>query len=137
MSAAETILALARRGIDLRLDDGKLRARAPRGWLSDDDRAVIDQERDEIVAALAIVAETVENVSREPTAVFDAWRSEIVDGVRWVETGKTSDPHLALDILALRRFVPHGRCLACGAGTGQPGENWCAGCETSRSRGSA
>ncbi len=74
------------------------------------------------------LAETVRNALAAAPADRAGWRREIVHALVWAEAGRWRDPHLALDLAALRTLVPPGACLACDGPCSADGRRWCDGC---------
>lgn len=133
MTGNDVLASLARDGVTLYLDDaGELRARSRPGALTPEMRATIAAHRPALVAALAdeaIIAGTLANLAAESQETREAWRREVVVWQRWEEAGGTPDPNQRLDLAALRRLLPPGTCLDCGASMSDDGHRWCARCE--------
>ncbi len=145
--AALLLTELRDAGALLDVDAGRLRVRAPRGVLSTTRLVAIEAQRDALVAALSSPSvpdlsradpvpasadpqldETVANALALAPPERAEWRTEIVAAVRYVEAGGDPDMHLAHDLAALRRIVPHGVCLDCGEPCPSDGRHWCTTC---------
>lgn len=74
------------------------------------------------------VATTVQNARSSPDAERSAWQREIVHALIWAEAGHGTHAELRHDLAALRRIVPIGICLDCGASCASDGRHWCDDC---------
>ena len=157
MDAMTVVAELRRAGAELTVEGGRLRVGAPAGVLTAERSATVAAAKDAVVALLVaegdaaaldavdaalgddgaappepdddpVLAATVANVLALDPAERAAWRAEVVAGLRWAEAGHEPDPHLVHDRAALRRLVPLGACLACGATRTVEGRNWCDRC---------
>ena len=112
---APTLLAQLRAArVDLWIEEGRLRVRAPTGLLTPELRSVIAAHRDALLDLL--VAEA------------DEWAMDRLDAVLG-DDGRGPEPW-TLGLATPRQAVPYGACADCGGPCPAHGMHWCARCRS-------